>query len=122
MKEYLLFLITTPQGEPATEIANTLVKDGLAACVNIVRGVESVYAWKGKIEQEKEDLLIVKTRAEHLHHLTQKVIDIHPHEVPEVVAFSLEAGSSAYLQWIDEVVKHEDDDIQEAPKNTEDSP
>ncbi len=103
MKEYLLVLITAPESE-SEKIANTLVKEGMAACVNIVSGIRSIYTWKGKIEKDAEDLLLVKTRAEHLENLTQKVISIHSYEVPEVIAISLEAGATPYLQWIDQVV------------------
>ena len=104
MKEYILVFITAPTGKAAEKIAEALVKDRLAACVNIVRGVSSIYSWKGKIEHESEDLLLVKTRAEMLEQVTQKVVDLHPYDVPEVIAHSLEAGYSPYLQWIDDVL------------------
>ena len=103
MKEYLLILITAPESD-SEKIANSLVKDGLAACVNIVGGIHSIYKWKGKIEKDAEDLMLVKTRAEHLETLTQKVVSMHPYEVPEVIAISLEAGATPYLKWIDETV------------------
>jgi periplasmic divalent cation tolerance protein len=111
MKEYLLVLITTPKGDTGEHIAQALVEKGLAACVNIIKGIDSVYSWKGNIEQDKEDLLLVKTRAEHLEKLTQMVIKLHPYEVPEVVALSLEAGSTPYFQWIDSVLGKIDKDI-----------
>jgi len=104
MREYLLVLITAPHGEVAEQIAEALVKEGLAACVNIVSGIRSIFSWQGKIERESEDLLLVKTRAEQLERLTQKVVDLHPYEVPEIIAQSLEAGYSPYLQWIDDVL------------------
>jgi periplasmic divalent cation tolerance protein len=110
MKEYLLVLITTPKGETADHIADALVENGLAACVNVIKGMKSVYRWKGNIEHDQEDLLLVKTRAEHLEKLTQQVIKLHPYEVPEVIALSLEAGSTPYFQWIDSVLKTADDD------------
>lgn len=103
MKEYLLVMITAPESD-SEKIAKTLVKDGMAACVNIVSGIQSIYTWKGKIEKDAEDLLLVKTRAEHLENLTQKVLDIHSYEVPEVIAISLEAGATPYLQWIDQAI------------------
>ena len=74
MKEYLIILITTPSGDVAQTIARTLVEDKLAACVNIIPAITSVYTWKGTIEQETEDLLVVKTRAENLNPLTTKEI------------------------------------------------
>jgi periplasmic divalent cation tolerance protein len=104
MKEYLLVFITAPAGKAAEEIAETLVQERLAACVNIIYGIRSIYSWKGKIERDSEDLLVVKTRAEMLEQLTQKVVDLHPYDVPEVIAHSLEAGYSPYLQWIDDVL------------------
>jgi periplasmic divalent cation tolerance protein len=108
MKEYLLILITTPKGETAAKIADALVENQLAACVNIVKGVNSVFSWKNKIEHEAEDLLLVKTRAENLEQLTKKVTELHPYEVPEVIALSLEAGYTPYFQWIDQVLKSPD--------------
>ena len=110
MREYLLIFITAPTGDPAQNIAETLVSEKLAACVNIIHGVSSTYSWKGIIEHETEDLLLVKTRAELLEPLTQKVIEIHPYDVPEVIAVSLEAGATPYLQWIDNVIKTTDED------------
>jgi periplasmic divalent cation tolerance protein len=104
MKEYLLVFITAPAGEAAEEIGETLVNERLAACVNIVRGIHSIYSWKGKIERSSEDLLLVKTRAEMLERLTQRVVDLHPYDIPEVIALSLDAGYSPYLQWIDDVL------------------
>jgi periplasmic divalent cation tolerance protein len=103
MKEYLLVMITAPESD-SEKIAKALVKDGMAACVSIVNGIQSVYTWKGKIEKDAEDLLLVKTRAEHLENLTQKVLTMHSYEVPEVIALSLEAGATPYLQWIDQVI------------------
>jgi len=120
MKEYLLVLITTPKGETADQIAGALVENGLAVCVNVIKGIKSVYTWKGKIERDQEDLLLVKTRAEYLEKLTQQVIKLHPFEVPEVIALSLEAGSTPYFQWIDSVLKTEDADEEDTinPANT----
>ena len=103
MKEYLLVLIAAPESE-SEKIAKILVKEGMAACVSIVNGIQSIYNWKGQIEKDAEDLLLVKTRAEHLENLTQKVLSIHSYEVPEVIAISLEAGATPYLQWIDQVI------------------
>ena len=120
MKEYLLVLITTPKGDTADQIAGALIENGLAACVNVIKVIKSIYRWKGKIERDQEDLLLVKTRAEHLEKLTQQVIELHPYEVPEVIALSLEAGSTPYFHWIDSVLKTADDDEKDFinPANT----
>ena len=93
-------LMTAPNGEVAREIARTLVAERLAACVNIVPGVESIYRWEGKVEQEAEVLLIAKTREECCAGLEKRVGALHPYEVPEIVCLPIEGGSSAYMDWV----------------------
>lgn len=101
--EYLIAYCTCPP-EKAADIAGELVKLRVCACVNVVSGVRSVYAWKGEIEEDAESLLVIKTRADRFPELEQAVRDIHPYEVFELVACRLEHGNPAYLRWIDESV------------------
>lgn len=93
-------LITAPRGRAAETLAKGLVSAKLAACVNIVPGVVSHYAWKGKKHRDAESLLIAKTSTAKLRALTAWVEKNHPYDVPEVLALKVDAGSGAYLQWL----------------------
>lgn len=102
--DYYIFLVTVPNIEEGKKIANILVESRLAACVNIIQNVFSIYRWKGNIERETELLLIIKTTEKNSDLLIQKVREIHSYSNPECVAFKIEKGSKKYLDWIDEVV------------------
>ena len=91
--------------EVGEKIGNTLVEEKLAACVNITSEIKSVYFWKGKVEEDKEHLLIIKTRKDKFESLEKRVKEIHPYEVPEIVALSIILGSKDYLNWIDETLE-----------------
>lgn len=93
-------LITAPRGSAAEKLAKGLVAAKLAACVNIVPGVVSHYAWKGKMQREDESLLIAKTSTAKLKALTAWVEKNHPYDVPEVLALGVAAGSGPYLKWL----------------------
>ena len=95
---YVIF-ITAPSGK-GEELARRLVEERLAACVNVVRGVRSIYWWRGKVEVDEEDLLVVKTSADALERLVKRVKEIHPYEVPEVIALPVEHGLPEYLAWV----------------------
>jgi periplasmic divalent cation tolerance protein len=97
-------LVTCPDRDSAEAVAGHLVAEGLAACVNIVPGISSVYQWQGKIEQDDELLLIIKTHVQRLAALTKAVQAVHPYELPEVVAVPITEGLDGYLNWIDESV------------------
>lgn len=88
--------------EEASTIARTLVEERLAACVNIITSVRSIYRWRGAIEESCECLLLIKTRANNYRKLEHRVKQLHSYEVPEVVATSLSDGSADYLKWITE--------------------
>jgi len=100
MAHYLV-LNTCPDLATAQQLANLLVAERLAACVNIVPGVHSVYEWQGKVEQGQECLLYIKTRQERYAALEQAIRAHHPYELPEIVAVPIEAGLPAYLDWVD---------------------
>jgi len=95
--------ITTPAGK-GEEIAQKLVEEKLAACVNVVDKVSSLYWWQGKIEKDKENLLVVKTKADLFKKLVKRVKEIHPYTVPEIIALPIVDGNEDYLSWIDESV------------------
>ncbi|KAL3092398.1 hypothetical protein niasHS_007607 [Heterodera schachtii] len=96
--------VTVPSAEIGKRIAHELVRRRLAACVNIVPQITSVYEWKGKVEEDSESLLIIKTGRERLEQLKEAVIKLHPYEVPEFVAFPIEYGSEPYLRWISDQI------------------
>jgi periplasmic divalent cation tolerance protein len=94
--------VTAPNRDQASHLARTLVDERLAACVNIVDGVVSVYRWEGKICDDAEVLCLVKTRPELLADLIDRIGALHPYDVPEILAFEVYDGSPAYLAWLDE--------------------
>jgi periplasmic divalent cation tolerance protein len=105
VSERLLVLTTVARAEDAERIAEELVGRRLAACVNVLPGVRSIYRWKGAVERDEERLLLVKTRADRYEALREALLALHPYEVPELVAVPIERGSEAYLRWLDESVR-----------------
>ncbi len=101
MDGYRIVLITAP-AEAAGRIARALVEGGLAACVNIVPGLTSVYRWKGKVEESSEVLLVAKTTEGMVGRLLESVRRLHPYEVPEVVSIPIAEGLPEYLKWVSE--------------------
>ncbi|MCS7058516.1 MAG: divalent-cation tolerance protein CutA [Meiothermus sp.] len=97
---YLIVLCTVPSGETGLSIARTLVHEGLAACVNLLPGLTSVYRWEGQVEENPEQLLLIKTKEEAYPALEQRIQELHPYQVPEVVAIRVERGLPAYLDWL----------------------
>ncbi|MGW8273213.1 MAG: divalent-cation tolerance protein CutA [Thermodesulfovibrionales bacterium] len=101
--EHIVVFITASSEEEAARIGHKLVEESLAACVNIVRSVRSIYCWEGKIEDEAEVLMVVKTRERLFEKLSQQVKALHSYSVPEIIAFPIKQGSPEYLQWLDDV-------------------
>ncbi len=97
---YLLILCTCPDSEIAEQLANMLVDQQLAACINIVPGLTSVYRWQGKVENEKEVLLLIKTTRDRYAALEAAIQQHHPYELPEVIAVTVDDGSPDYLSWL----------------------
>ncbi|MER3556775.1 MAG: divalent-cation tolerance protein CutA [Thermus sp.] len=95
-------LMTVPTEEKAREIARTLVEEGLAACVNIVSGLTSIYRWQGQVVEDKELLLIVKTTTFRFPALRERVQGLHPYTVPEIIALPIAEGHKDYLDWLRE--------------------
>ena len=95
-----MVLTTCNSSESASSIAETLVKKKLAACTNIVTGVESVYQWQGQIQHDKEFLLIIKTRQALFSQIEKAVQQLHSYELPEIIAVPILAGEQNYLNWI----------------------
>ncbi len=107
MPDHLLIYCTCPDQGSAQSIANTLVNKNLAACVNILPGVHSVYRWQGKCENAQEYLLMIKTLHSAYGALEQAITEIHPYELPEIIAVPITHGLAGYLAWIDENVPNE---------------
>lgn len=99
----IVVLITAPTVQAAQQIAQRLVEKRLAACVNILPAIQSIYRWEGKIQQETEILLLVKTSAGLFEdHLVPAVQEIHPYKVPEIIALPVLYGLPGYLEWINQ--------------------
>jgi len=101
--ENIVVFITASCEDEAANIARALVEGKLAACVNIVRNLRSIYRWQGKIEDESEVLMIVKTQKKLFHSLSRKVRELHSYSVPEIIALPIVEGSEDYLKWLKEV-------------------
>jgi periplasmic divalent cation tolerance protein len=96
----MIVLTTFSSAEKAAEIARVLVEERLIACANVLPAVRSVYRWQGKVHDEAEVLAILKTPAERLARLQQRLRELHPYEVPEMLAVRVEAGWPPYLEWL----------------------
>lgn len=100
----LLVFCTCPDENVAETLAITLVERKLAACVNINKGMQSVYRWQDKIHQDREVLLMIKTTENCWNKLEQTLLELHPYDVPEIIAMPIVAGSKDYLSWVGENV------------------
>lgn len=102
MSNELIVFVTATNADEANKIAESVVNERLAACVNIVPGVESVYRWEGKVTRDAEILLVVKTTDERYPDLERRVKELHSYSTPEVISFRIERGSADYLKWLRE--------------------
>ena len=101
----IVVLVTASSEEEASRIAGALVEGGLAACANIVPEIRSIFRWEGKIVNERESLLVLKSQTDCFEELTSQVKKLHSYSVPEIIALPITAGSSEYLAWIREVTR-----------------
>ena len=99
-EEALVVFATFPDVDTARRIVRILVEERLAACGNLVPGVESIYRWQGQIETSAEVLAVLKTDLGHYRALEARLLALHPYEVPESLALRVEEGSPAYLRWL----------------------
>jgi len=100
MTEVCVVLVTVPDGDVAARLCRTLVDERLVACGNIVPGVTSIYRWEGEIREDSEHLLILKSAAGVLAELVGRVAELHPYDVPEILALSVADGFTKYLDWV----------------------
>ena len=105
MTDKRLVLTTAGSEEEAQKIARHLVERQLAACVNVVPRVESVYRWQGKVESAQEWLLVIKTTAEGFPAVQEAICQLHSYDLPECIAVTIEDGSPPYLKWLEDSVK-----------------
>ena len=101
---YCLVLVTAPDGPAGPALARALVEEGLAACVNLVPGLRSIYRDQGALQEAAEVLLMIKTRTELYSRLEARVHALHPYRVPEVISVPVSDGAASYLKWLDEAV------------------
>lgn len=106
MSDHQLLLCTCPDDASAESIAGTLVSRRLAACVNIVTGLRSVYVWDGEVQNDAERLLLIKSRADRYGELEKTILDLHPYELPEIIAVPIQTGLAPYLTWIDDTLEN----------------
>ncbi len=100
MTDTLVVLVTTPSAEDAARLARAVVEEKLAACGNVVPAVRSIYRWEGKICDEQEALLVLKAPARRFPELRDRIVALHPYDVPEVIALRIEEGNERYIDWI----------------------
>ena len=100
MAEALEVHVTMPNADTARSIGRTLVEERLAACVNVVPGVVSIYSWKGALQEDEEALCLIKTSPHRFEQLRARIVQLHPYDVPEVMAFAVDDGSRDYLDWV----------------------
>ena len=93
-------LVTAPVGDAPDRLARALVERRLAACVNVVPGVQSHYRWQGAVHRDEEALMIVKIRAERFEEVRAAIVDLHPYDTPEVLLLAVDAADPRYLAWL----------------------
>ena len=106
MTDKRIVLSTAGSAEEARKIANHLVENRLAACVNVIPKIESVYRWQGKVESSAEWLLLIKTTVERFPNVCDAIRELHSYDLPECIAIVVEDGSKEYLDWIADSVAH----------------
>jgi periplasmic divalent cation tolerance protein len=102
-RRFLIIFVTAASEQEAAAIGRALVEEGLAACANIIPSIRSIYWWKGKIWDEGETLILIKSREDLFESIRKRVRELHSYEVPEITAIKLEKGDEAYLRWIEAV-------------------
>jgi periplasmic divalent cation tolerance protein len=104
-KNFILILTTCPSEDSAQEIASEVISNCLAGCVNILTNLLSIYRWQGKVEKTQEYLLMIKTHIDYYPQVEQLLKQIHPYQVPEIIAIPINRGSTEYLTWLEQCLK-----------------
>ncbi|MBI4523691.1 MAG: divalent-cation tolerance protein CutA [Deltaproteobacteria bacterium] len=105
MDGFIIVFVTVGSSDEAEQLARVLVEERLAACVNRINGVQSIYRWVGQVEESEEDLLIIKSKSELFERLKQRVRELHSYSVPEIIALPVVDGNEEYLKWWEEQVE-----------------
>lgn len=100
--EHIVVLCTCPDYPTGIKLANTLVDEGLAACINLVPGITSIYQWQGERQQGTETLMVIKTRQDRYMAIQNRIKGLHPYELPEIISVPIHKGLPQYLQWVDD--------------------
>ena len=108
MSDELIVFVTVPSGEDASRIGESLVSERLAACVNVVPGIESIYRWEGEVTRDAEWLMIIKTTDGRFEEMERRVKALHVYTTPEVIGLEISRGSDDYLKWIRESTTPDD--------------
>ena len=103
----IVVFVTAPSEEEATRISRSLVEAGLVACANVLPRVRSIFRWEGKVTEEQESLIVLKTRSRLFKELAMAIKNMHSYSVPEIIAISIAQGSAEYLSWIRDVTSKE---------------
>jgi periplasmic divalent cation tolerance protein len=108
MTDIIIILVTAGSEGEAEKIAQTLVEERLAACVNIISPIRSIYRWEGKTQDDREWLLVIKTEQKHFAYVEARVRSLHSYQVPEIIALPVVDGSERYLEWVKLATKEVD--------------
>jgi periplasmic divalent cation tolerance protein len=100
---FLIIFVTAVSEQEAASLGRTLVEEGLAACANIIPSIRSIYRWKGEIWDERETLIIIKSREDLFERIRSRIRELHSYEVPEITAITVDKGDADYVQWIEAV-------------------
>jgi periplasmic divalent cation tolerance protein len=100
MNELIVIFCTVPSKDEATKIAKELILKKLAACVNIIEGLTSIYEWKNELCIESECLMIIKSRQSLFNEIKREILSLHPYEVPEIISLPISDGLDSYLSWV----------------------
>ncbi|MEX2472076.1 MAG: divalent-cation tolerance protein CutA [Gemmatimonadota bacterium] len=98
--EVSVVLVTAPDGDTAERLGRVLVEERLAACVNVLPAITSIYRWEGRVETDEETLLMIKTSTGGFEALRRRVVELHPYDTPEVLTLDVRDGSREYLDWV----------------------
>jgi periplasmic divalent cation tolerance protein len=104
-KKYVIIFVTAPSEKIASQIGKMIISKKLAACVNIIPEIRSLYRWKNKICNDKEFLIIIKSSAKRFNELAVKIQKMHPYEIPEIISIPITKGSNSYMKWLSENIK-----------------
>lgn len=105
MTDVRVVFVTASGEDEATQLASAVVEEGLAACANLVGPIRSIYKWDGAVQDDSEWLLILKTSADAVEHLTKAIRDRHSYDCPEVISVPVESGNPDYLAWVMEQIR-----------------